>query len=642
MKKYLFKLNKKVGQAISLLTKIEKKSLEELVTEYPSCNYLFVHFGHGTEEDYSTVQSFIFSVGFSEKEFLLDIFAGYPYGLLSFNELKDSQLFSQRLKDAKDSKLKAQYGKIDSSETFYQTQEERKEKKNFDESVNQEIFPKTSLKKFIDCSISLKFGFIERNCLFLPTKLQNEDLLCAHSCTNSLPVATRYVKNLESFGLFLVENVVSPSDQDQIIDLLNLHGWENLSHRRVQHFGYQFIYGANSINREDKKTDIPTSIQDVLSHSDLKSWVADKFSFDQITANDYRPGGGIPPHTDSHAPFEETIISISLISDIVMTFRDPLSGESYHIFLPARSALIMTGVARYLWTHQIAERKVDRVEKELLFRRHRISLTYRKIKSRPFCACNYAFKCDFRSEKKEEQAIIPQEMEEREFEKSHVQEVYNRIGRHFSHTRYKPWPRVSDFLAELPPASLVADIGCGNGKYLWDHPSLCMIGSDSAVTFGEIIREKSPEAQFIAADNLYLPFKTGIFDFAISIAVVHHLSTVERRAQAVAELLRIVKPSGAVLIFVWAFEQDKDFPAQDVFVDWNNQIKYEGSELSSNTPSTENKEKGTVVYKRFYHLFKKGELEELVAFASEKYSLHLKIRESFYNHQNWCVIVEKL
>jgi len=26
---------------------------------------------------------------------------------------------------------------------------------------------------------------------------------------------------------------------------------------------------------------------------------------DQLTINDYSPGDGIPPHTDSHSPFED-------------------------------------------------------------------------------------------------------------------------------------------------------------------------------------------------------------------------------------------------------------------------------------------------------------------------------------------------
>lgn len=46
-----------------------------------------------------------------------------------------------------------------------------------------------------------------------------------------------------------------------------------------------------------------------------------------------------------------------------------------------------------------------------------------------------------------------------ELEKKFVYEVYDKIAPHFSHTRYKPWPKIEAFLKSLPPGSLVADIG---------------------------------------------------------------------------------------------------------------------------------------------------------------------------------------
>ena len=36
-----------------------------------------------------------------------------------------------------------------------------------------------------------------------------------------------------------------------------------------------------------------------------------------------------------------------------------------------------------------------------------------------------------------------------EIEKKHVYEVYDKISAHFSETRYKPWPQVSEFLNSL-------------------------------------------------------------------------------------------------------------------------------------------------------------------------------------------------
>lgn len=111
--------------------------------------------------------------------------------------------------------------------------------------------------------------------------------------------------------------------------------------------------------------------------------------FDQCTVNEYKPGAGIPPHTDSHAPFEEILISISLFSDIVMTFENPETQKTFSVLIPRRSAIVLTGEIRYLWKHSISARKVDRLENGLLFRRTRYSLTFRKTREKPSCDCNY-------------------------------------------------------------------------------------------------------------------------------------------------------------------------------------------------------------------------------------------------------------
>ena len=50
--------------------------------------------------------------------------------------------------------------------------------------------------------------------------------------------------------------------------------------------------------------------------------------------------------------------------------------------------------------------------------------------------------------------------------------VYEDIADHFSGTRYKPWPRVVEFVMEQPPFSLLADVGCGNGKCLGANKEL--------------------------------------------------------------------------------------------------------------------------------------------------------------------------
>lgn len=59
-------------------------------------------------------------------------------------------------------------------------------------------------------------------------------------------------------------------------------------------------------------------------------------------------------------------------------------------------------------------------------------------------------------------------------ERDYVHRVYEEIARHFSSTRHSPWPHIVEFLRTLPAGSIVADIGCGNGKYLGINKELFM------------------------------------------------------------------------------------------------------------------------------------------------------------------------
>jgi len=82
-----------------------------------------------------------------------------------------------------------------------------------------------------------------------------------------------------------------------------------------------------------------------------------------------------------------------------------------------------------------------------------------------------------------------------------------------------------------------------------------VIGCDNCKELLEIAAARDSEVS--VGDCLELPFRTAVFDSVISIAVMHHLSTVERRVKAIDELCRITRPGGTLLVYVWAFEQDR-------------------------------------------------------------------------------------
>lgn len=322
------------------------------------------------------------------------------------------------------------------------------------------------------------------------------------------------------------------------------------------------------------------------------------------------------------------------------------NGVTKHVYLKPRSLAVFTREVRFEVQHSIALRKLDRVEDNLFTRHRRLSLTFRKIRKGE-CNCKYTTHCDSQNVKqpktnpliniKEDEGIsnIPTEIE-----KIHVYDVYDKIAEHFSHTRYKPWPKVSEFLNSLEFGSLNADIGCGNGKYINEGKNIFTIGTDRSVNLLSCARQKDPNNQVFAADSLKLPFRSGVFDSVISIAVIHHFSNNALRKQAINELIRIVEIGGKILIYVWALEQDgKKFEQQDNFVPWHLQNSYENDKkIESLGPEIVKEEKkNATVYHRYYHMFKQGELESLLKNFED-----VEIVESFYDHANWCCILKRI
>ncbi|KAK3910359.1 putative tRNA methyltransferase 9B [Frankliniella fusca] len=152
----------------------------------------------------------------------------------------------------------------------------------------------------------------------------------------------------------------------------------------------------------------------------------------------------------------------------------------------------------------------------------------------------------------------------------------------------RAWPKVAQFLHDLEPGALVCDVGCGNGKYLSINPSVFKIGVDRCLSLTELAREK--EHEVLVCDNLALPFRDECFDAVLSVAVVHHLATTERRVSAIRELARVLRIGGRLIITVWAMEQrHRKFESQDVLVPWHRpqQLSTPSLELTSTTTTSE-------------------------------------------------------
>ncbi|KAJ8298479.1 hypothetical protein KUTeg_025010 [Tegillarca granosa] len=366
-------------------------------------------------------------------------------------------------------------------------------------------------------------------------------------------------------GLIPLEDFISPEYSQELLKFLDFGDKQaserELKHRQVKHFGYEFKYGINDVDADDPLPQgIPEICKDLLDKA-LKTGHI-QFYPDQLTVNRYLPGQGIPPHVDTPAAFEDGLMALSLGSQVVMDFRHP-NGKHLSVMLPPNSLLIMTKESRYVWSHGITPRKSDIISTDkgltVVKRDIRTSFTFRKIihpKDRIHRTIpNYIDNENSNKQINESQSNLPKsEQEAEELEKLHVHKVYEEIADHFSGTRHTAWPRISNFLMSQPAGSLVADIGCGNGKYLGVNKNIYMVGSDRSMNLIQICKERKYEA--FVGDILSVPIKSEILDVCICIAVIHHLSTQERRKNAVKELLRVVRPGGKVLIYVWAMEQE--------------------------------------------------------------------------------------
>lgn len=180
--------------------------------------------------------------------------------------------------------------------------------------------------------------------------------------------------------------------------------------------------------------------------------------------------------------------------------------------------------------------------------------------------------------------------------------------------------------------------------------------------------------------------------------MLHHFSNEENRVWALRELQRVVRVGGQVVMTVWAFEQEKKkYDTQDVMIPWHlkpqfqhapklskdsgerkkrkkptkvstgtdeepaatkeqtettaasaalaappplptaEQIAPQPASSSAQPASLRELSEGTFeVYERYYHLFRKGELEELILRVPG-----FEIVSSTWDADNWYVVARR-
>eukprot|EP00934_Nitzschia_sp_Nitz4_P006164 Nitzschia sp. Nitz4//scaffold38_size140716//310//2943//NITZ4_003123-RA/size140716-processed-gene-0.50-mRNA-1//-1//CDS//3329550006//6154//frame0 len=541
----------------------------------------------------------------------------------------------------------------------------------------------------------------------------------------SRPECTSTTDHVQVPGLVLLENFLSEGEEEVLMAALTgpQAPWapdqtnKSLTgavKRSVQHYGYVFDYQTADVlrDRQQPGADCPPLpectnyesspeyvkqgrgwelLGNIIERTrrqeftvpnppgqDGEARVVSYPDTNQLTVNQYRPGEGIGSHVDTPSAFGEGLMSISLNSGIVMEFKKVSQSDDEPplkklVYLPARSIVLMTGASRYEWEHHIVTRRTDTHQGKVLTRKLRVSLTMRTAlalegESMPRVeSCTFPPTWGNASQSPKKHLATP------DTERDHVHAVYDAIATQWHHTR---------------------DCGCGDGKYF---PAIIeagsyVIGTDISRPLLEtaFLRDEdlgsgtTPDLRRVSADRQHLrnrpavavadcmsvPLRSKSCDAAICIAVMHHLSTKERRIRCIEELARVVRVGGMINIQAWAMEQDQSsrrrFAGTDVFVPFNAQPKYlekaqqqKASEMRSSDEDKQSsgsegksvaeafsetfkkadydEKKGLVVFQRYCHMYRTGEMEELVGEIPG-----VKLVESGYESGNHFVILEAL
>lgn len=257
-------------------------------------------------------------------------------------------------------------------------------------------------------------------------------------------------------------------------------------------------------------------------------------------------------------------------------------------------------------------------------------------------------------------------------------------------------------MESFPAGAVVADIGCGNGKYFGVRQDLAVLASDRSAALVQVAQRRvlSPPpgqpqmtaADVFIADGMALPYRLGSCDAVLCIAVLHHISSPERRITFLKRLRDVLVIGGRALVTVWATEQEKpastvhkwtpmdisattkdveepkaadetDQEAADYFVPWHLPFHRASAHLAAanaaetcvkdanDAPDSEpaqvtvpeaaigeiDNKKKTVKFNRYYHLFAEKELQRLAESIEG-----VAVRQSFYDSSNWVINFERV
>jgi hypothetical protein len=217
------KSNKKLAKAINVL-KFHEAGTEnprEIFSSEPTASIWVYHFGNGDEDDQKGIKEYFNNFG----ECKVFMFPGISYGFIEFNDIEIAKKVIHTIEEP-----------------------ELKEESNINPKASH-IPVKTT---YIHGEHDIKFSSGERKVFVFYSKIP---LAQVNENNNStFPIASY---KIDIPGLYIIDDFISEEEEKTMIQNIDSFEWTKLSHRRVQHYGYEFIYGANNVNKNKKIGELP-------------------------------------------------------------------------------------------------------------------------------------------------------------------------------------------------------------------------------------------------------------------------------------------------------------------------------------------------------------------------------------------------
>lgn len=171
---------------------------------------------------------------------------------------------------------------------------------------------------------------------------------------------------LESEGATVLKALVTSSLGDSPLP------WKGVTHvrnsRRILQYGFAHSYSGGPMIKTSPIPEVFNILQ--IGGADP----------DQLTINEYLPGQGISDHVDHIGHFGPEIACITVGSGCEITFKSLDTIDTFSLYVEPNSLYVLTGDARYRWTHAVVPRKSDVVQGKRVVRGIRYSLTYRTLR----------------------------------------------------------------------------------------------------------------------------------------------------------------------------------------------------------------------------------------------------------------------